>query len=71
VPASATDEEVAAVLAVLFGPRGDRPDDGYRLWRATRLKALREKDLRASESQREQVPRAAHVGRHGGLGLGR
>jgi hypothetical protein len=43
VPANATDEEIAAVLAVLLGSGGDRPQDGYRTWRATRLKAIRDK----------------------------
>ena len=45
LPRNATDEEVAAVVAALLGSSGDRdrPQDGYRLWRATRLKALRDK----------------------------
>jgi hypothetical protein len=43
LPANATDEEVAAVLAVLLSSAGDRPQDGYRTWRETRLKALRDR----------------------------
>lgn len=46
LPANATDEEVAAVVAILLGSGGKRPPEGYRVWRATRLKALAEKDLR-------------------------
>jgi hypothetical protein len=45
LPANATDEEVAAVLAVLLGTSGDHAQDGYRRWRATRLKALRDKPI--------------------------
>lgn len=37
-----TEEEVAAVLALLSSRRAEEPD-GYRVWRATRLKALRHK----------------------------
>jgi hypothetical protein len=43
LPRNATAEEVAAVVAALLGSSGERTQDGYRLWRATRLKALRDK----------------------------
>jgi hypothetical protein len=36
-------EEVAAVLALLSSRQVDDEQDGYRQWRATRLKALRRK----------------------------
>ena len=38
-----TAEEVAALLALLSARPADEEPDGYQLWRATRLKALRRK----------------------------
>lgn len=43
---NASEEEIAAVVAVLVESRGYALPDGYRLWRVTRLKALRDKGLR-------------------------
>lgn len=43
VHGNATAEEVAAVLALLSARQPDVEPDGYRQWRATRLKALRHK----------------------------
>lgn len=43
VQGSATAEEVAAVLALLASRHTEKAEDGYRQWRATRLKALRRK----------------------------
>lgn len=43
VRGNATAEEVAAVLALLSTRRAEEEPDGYRQWRATRLKSLRRK----------------------------
>jgi hypothetical protein len=47
VRGNANAEEVAAVVAILTS-RPEPEPDGYREWRETRLKALRNKDLRNS-----------------------
>jgi hypothetical protein len=47
-----TAEEVAALLALLSARQADEEPDGYRQWRATRLKALRRK---ASENLRANL----------------
>jgi acyl-CoA carboxylase epsilon subunit-like protein len=43
VRGNATAEEVAAVLALLSTRRPEEAPDGYRQWRATRLKSLQRK----------------------------
>jgi hypothetical protein len=47
VHGNASDEELAAVLAVVSS--GTRPPDGYRRWQATRLAALRRPSSRLDE----------------------
>jgi hypothetical protein len=42
VRGNASDEELAAVVAVLSST-GEQPADGYRRWREQRLNALRHK----------------------------
>ena len=45
VHGNATAEEVAAVLALLSARQPSAEPDAYRVWRTTRLKALRRKDF--------------------------